>query len=319
MIPLTIFTITVIVVLVVVFKMTVVIPAREIGVLERLGQFKGTLEPGLHVVIPFVDRVRYRHDMRERVLDVPMQTCITRDNIQVAVDGDVYFKVVDPVRASYGIANYVEGIMHLAMTTMRSEIGKLDLDTAFSERDTINANVVREIDHASDPWGVKVLRYEVETVQPGESLTRTLEQQMSAERAKRAEITLADAERISRTNVAEGDRQFAINVSEGERQRRIDEAEGRAQAIAIESEATAQAIARVAAALRRPGGAEAARLQITERFVEQLGRILQEAQVSVVPSEIASVETVFRGLEQVTSPLRATGGAPPPPRPPHHG
>jgi regulator of protease activity HflC (stomatin/prohibitin superfamily) len=287
-------------------KTVIIVQAREIGIKERLGRFKGVLEPGFHVLIPFVDQVRYRHDLREQVIDVPMQTCITRDNIQVAVDGDVYFKVVDPLKASYGIADYIDGVVHLAMTTMRSEIGKLDLDTAFAERDKINTSVVREIDEASDPWGVKVLRYEVETVQPGANLIHTLEQQMGAERAKRAEITLAEAERASRTNVAEGERQHAVNVSEGERQRRINEAEGRAQAIAIEAEASARAIARVAQALTRPGGAEAMRLQIVERFIEQFGAVLKQAQVTVVPAEIAKIKTLFEGIDQVSRGIRST-------------
>jgi regulator of protease activity HflC (stomatin/prohibitin superfamily) len=287
-------------------KTAIIVQAREIGIKERLGKFKGVLEPGFHIIVPFLDKVRYRHDLREQVIDVPMQTCITRDNIQVAVDGDVYFKVTDPVKASYGIADYVDGVVHLAMTTMRSEIGKLDLDTAFAERDKINTSVVHEIDEASDPWGVKVLRYEVETVQPGQNLIQTLEQQMSAVRTKRADITLAEADRASRTNVAEGERQYAINVSEGERQRRINEAEGRAEAISIEAEASAHAIARVGQALTRPGGSEAMRLQIVERFIEQFGAVLAEAQVTVVPAEIAKIKTLFEGIDQVSRGIRAT-------------
>ena len=304
--PITWVTIAAALVLFAVAKTVIIVQAREIGIKERLGRFKGVLEPGFHVLVPFVDKVRYRHDLREQVIDVPMQTCITRDNIQVSVDGDVYFKVVDPVKASYGIADYVDGVVHLAMTTMRSEIGKLDLDTAFAERDKINTSVVREIDEASDPWGVKVLRYEVETVQPGANLIHTLEQQMGAERAKRAEITLAEADRASRTNVAEGERQHAINVSEGERQRRINEAEGRAEAISIEAEASAHAIARVAQALTRPGGSEAMRLQIVERFIEQFGAVLQQAQVTVVPGEIAKIKTLFEGIDQVSRGIRST-------------
>jgi regulator of protease activity HflC (stomatin/prohibitin superfamily) len=293
------------IVLFVLFKTAVIVQAREIGIQERLGKFKRALEPGFYLMWPFIDKVRYRHDLREQVIDVPMQTCITRDNIQVAVDGDVYFKVVDPVKASYGIADYVDGVVHLAMTTMRSEIGKLDLDTAFAERDKINVSVVREIDEASDPWGVKVLRYEVETVQPGQNLIHTLEQQMTAERSKRADITLADADRASRTNVAEGERQHAINVSEGERQRRINEAEGRAEAIAIEAEASARAIARVAQALTRQGGSDAMRLQIVERFIQQFGAVLEQAHVTVVPAEIAKIKTLFEGIDQVSRGIHA--------------
>jgi regulator of protease activity HflC (stomatin/prohibitin superfamily) len=305
----TLFTVLFAVGLFVLLKTAVIIQAREVGIKERFGKPQGVLEPGLHILVPFMEKVRYRHDLREQVVDVPMQTCITRDNIQVWVDGDVYFKVTDPMKASYGIADYVDGVVHLAMTTMRSEIGKLDLDTAFAERDKINQCIVQEIDEASDPWGVKVLRYEVETVQPSPNLIQTLEKQMEAERAKRAEITLADADRASRTNVAEGERQFAINISEGERQRRINEAEGRAQAIAIEAEATAKAIARVAEALTVPGGSQAMRLQVIERFIEEFGSILQSAQVTVVPAEIAKIKTMFEGLEQVSSGIR-NGNAP---------
>ncbi len=289
---------------VILMKTAVIIQAREVGVRERLGKFQGPMEPGLHILIPFIDRVRYRHDMRERVKDVPMQSCITRDNIQVAVDGDVYFKVVDPVKASYGIANYVEGVVQLAMTTVRSEIGKLDLDSAFSERDSVNETVVEAIDTASDPWGVKVMRYEVETVQPSPQVINTLERQMEAERAKRAEITTADADRESRTNVAEGDKQYDINVSEGERQRRINEAEGRAAAISLEAEATAKAIQLVASALAKPGGSQAMRLQIVERFIEEFGQVVQEAEVTIVPADIAKIKTFFEGVDQVTGSIK---------------
>lgn len=297
----TFFTILVGLALVILTKTAVIIQAREVGIKERFGKFQGVLNPGLHILVPFIDNVRYRHDMREQVVDVPMQTCITRDNIQVAVDGDVYFKVTDPAKASYGIADYIDGVVHLAMTTMRSEIGKLDLDAAFCERDKVNTTVVREIDSASDPWGVKVLRYEVETVQPSPNVIQTLERQMEAERSKRAEITMADADRESRTNVANGERQYAINVSEGDRQKRINEAEGRAHAISLEAEATAKAIARVGQALTLPGGSEAMRLQIVEHFIEEFGNVIATANVSVVPNDIAKIKTFFEGVDQVST------------------
>jgi regulator of protease activity HflC (stomatin/prohibitin superfamily) len=309
----TLFTIGTLFILFILSKTVVVVSSREIGVKERLGKPQGVMEPGLHFLVPLIEHVRYRHDMREQVLDIPGQGCITRDNIQVWVDGDVYFKVTDPLKASYGIADYVDGLVNLAMTTMRSEIGKLDLDTAFAEREKINATIVKEIDEASDPWGVKVMRYEVETVQPSPNLIQTLEKQMEAERSKRAEITIADAERLSRTNIAEGERQYSVNISEGERQRRINEAEGKAEAIAIEAEATAKAIERVARALMVPGGAQAMRLQIVERFIEEFGNIMSTAQVTVVPAEVAKIKTMFEGFEQVSRGVR-TGGAPMPPQ-----
>jgi len=308
--PLTMLTIFAAFLLFVLLKTTVIVHARETGIKERFGKFQGVLNPGLHILIPFVDKVRYRHDIREQVVDVPMQSCITRDNIQVAVDGDVYFKVTDPIKASYGIADYVDGVVHLAMTTMRSEIGKLDLDAAFCEREHVNTSVVTEIDEASDAWGVKVLRYELETVEPSPNVIQTLERQMEAERAKRAEITMADAERSSRTNVADGERQYAINVSEGDRQRRIDEAEGRAEAISLEAEATALAIYRVAQALTEPGGNEAMRLQIVERFIDEFGAIVSNAHVTVVPSDIAQIKSFFEGIDQVSSGIRASNGQP---------
>jgi len=310
MLPITWITISAIVLIFIIRKTAVVISSREVGIQERLGKHKRVLEPGLHFLIPFLDKVRDRHEMREQVIDVPMQTCITRDNIQVTVDGDVYFKVVDPVRASYGIADYRGGVVHLAMTTLRSEIGKLELDTAFAERDMINTSVVREIDEASDPWGVKVLRYEVETVQPGHNLIQTLERQMEAERAKRADITRAEAERESRTNVAEGERQYAVNLSEGDRQRRFNEADGRAAAIAIEADATAKAITRVAQAFQRPGGSEAVRLQIVERFIAQLGNVLSTAQINVVPADLANIKGLFEGIDRVTGAGGLRPGAP---------
>ena len=233
----------------------IIIPTREAAVKERLGKFIGVMMPGFHFLVPFFDRVAYRQEMREQVLDVPSQTCITKDNIQVEVDGLVYLKVTDPQKASYGIQDYRRASVNLAQTTMRSEIGKLTLDNTFSERETLNENIVRSVDSASDPWGIKVLRYEIRNIEPSRNVIDTLEKQMEAERAKRAEITMASAEKDGMINVSQGERQEAINLSEGEKQKRINEAQGRAREIALVAEATASGLRQVAAATQNRAGA----------------------------------------------------------------
>ena len=225
------FTLTMIILVIafIFYHLILIVPMREACVIERLGKFKGVLDPGLHLLIPFVDRVAHRHEIREQCLNIPHQSCISRDNIQVDVDGLLYIKVMDPYKASYGIEDYLVAAVNLAQTTVRSEVGKLTLGETFSEREKLNETIVREIDDASEPWGIKVLRYEVMNITPSVNVIDTLEKQMEAERQKRAEITLANAERDSTINLSEGDRQEAINLSEGERQKRINEALGRAK------------------------------------------------------------------------------------------
>ena len=294
-------TIAVLLALFVVWKTFVVVHMREACVKERLGKFAGVLKPGFHFLIPFADRIAYRHEMREQVLDIPPQTCVTRDNIQVEVDGIVYLKVMDPEMASYGIGDYAMASVNLAQTTMRSEIGKLVLDKTFSERDEINENIVREIDKASDPWGIKVMRYEIRNITPSRHVVETLEKEMEAERNKRAKITLATAEKDARINLSEGERQEAVNLSEGERQRRINEANGRAREITLLAEATAWGVERVAAAIKKPGGHAAVKTRIVEQFVKQLGEILQTSKVSVVPAELAKLRGFFEGMGQIGS------------------
>ena len=305
------FSIVALVLLVVIMKTAVVVPMRESVVLERLGRFKEVLAPGFHILVPFIDRVAYRQEMREQVLDIPAQSCITRDNIQVAVDGLVYLKVMDAEKASYGIHNYRAASVNLAQTTMRSEVGKLTLDHTFSERDSINENIVREIDKASDPWGIKVMRYEIRNITPSYHVTETLEKQMEAERQKRARITLANAERDARINVSQGERQEAVNLSEGERQRRINEAEGRAEEMRLVAGATAEGIKRVSAAIRGPGGKQAVRMRIVEQFIGRLGEVLKGAKVSVVPADLANIKGVFEGLGRVTTSLGDAAPIPP--------
>lgn len=290
--------------IVLLFKTAIIVPAREVAIKEHFGKYAGTLEPGLHILIPFVDKVAYRHEMREQVIAIPTQTCITRDNIQVEVSGDLYIKVVDAYKASYGINNYMSDSIHLAQTTMRSQIGKLDLDTAFSERESVNENIIAEIDKASEPWGVKVLRYEIEEIRPSRNVISTLEQQMEAERKRRAEVTLAEAERISIENVARGERQEQINLSEGERQRTKNVAEGRARAIEILAQASATGIGQVAAAIQRPGGDRAVKMQLVEQFIDEFGQILSQADISVLPNDVAQLKTFFEGAARVAEPVR---------------
>ena len=298
---LTIFTVLVLLAVFVVWKLFIVVPMREAVVKERLGKFAGVLNPGFHFLIPFFDRVAYRHEIREQVIDVPEQTCITRDNIQVDVDGIVYIKVMDPEKASYGIQDYRRAAINLAQTTMRSEMGKIELERTFSERDSINENIVREIDIASDPWGIKVLRYEIRNITPPPRVIDTLEKQMEAERTKRAEITLATAEKEYLINISQGERQEAINNSEGEKQKRINEAHGQASEISLVAKASAYGIRKVAEAVQKPGGAKAVQMRIVEQFTEEFGKILRSANISVVPSQLASIKGFFEGIGRVSS------------------
>ena len=282
-----------------VYNLILIIPKRSVGVIERLGKFRAVLEPGLHFLIPFVDRVAYKHETREQCLNIPDQSCITRDNIQVDVDGLLYIKVMDPYKASYGIEDYLVAAINLAQTTVRSEVGKLRLSETFSERERLNETIVTEIDNASEPWGIKVLRYEVMNIIPSHNVIETLEKQMEAERTKRADITLANAERDSTINLSEGERQEAINLSEGERQRRINEAKGRASEISILAEATAAGSRIVAEAIGKPGGQQAMNLKLVEQYVTRLATLFENAEVSLVPNEMAHMQSFFAGMDQV--------------------
>ena len=284
----------------IVLKLVLVVQMKEVCVIERLGKFRAVLAPGLHFLIPFVDRVAYRHETREQVLDIPAQSCISRDNIQINVDGLVYIQVMDGAKASYGIEDYSRASVNLAQTTMRSEIGKLNLSQTFSERDKLNETIVREIDKASDPWGIKVMRYEVRNITPSDNVIHTLEKQMEAERQKRAEITLAEAEKESTINLSEGERQEAINLSEGDKQKQINEAHGRAQEIAILTQASAEGINLIAKAAAMPSGDQAIKMRLLEQFISQTSSILKNADVSIVPSEVAKLEGFFQGMEKVT-------------------
>ena len=284
----------------IVVKLVLIVPMKEVCIIERLGKFRAIMRPGLHFLIPFIDRVAYRHETREQVLDIPSQSCISRDNIQIEVDGLVYIQVMDGAKASYGIEDYRRACVNLAQTTMRSEIGKLKLGQTFSERDTLNETIVREIDKASDPWGIKMLRYEVRNITPSANVIHTLEKQMEAERRKRAEITLAEADKESTINLSQGERQEAINISEGDKQRQINEAHGFAKEIEILTQATAEGMNMIAKASISPGGDKAIKMRLLEQFIKQTGSILKTADVSIMPAEMAKLEGFFEGMDKVT-------------------
>jgi regulator of protease activity HflC (stomatin/prohibitin superfamily) len=288
----------------VVYNTFIIVEMREEVILERFGKYHDTLTPGFHFVIPFVDRVAYRQETREQVLDVPHQKCITKDNIEVDVDGLVYLKVMDSYKASYGINDYSLAAVNLAQTTMRSEVGKITLDDTFSERDAMNEAIVEELDKASNPWGVKVMRYELKDIQPAQDIVRTMEKQMEAEREKRAEITESSGERDARINVSEGERTESILMSEGQRQARINEAEGDAREMELIAEATANGIERIADAIAQPGGSLAVKMRLTEQFIDRLGEIIDGANVSVLPMEAANLRSFFEGASEVTNPIR---------------
>ena len=298
-------TVLVLVAIAVLWNTLLIVPAREEVLKERFGKFADVLKAGFHLLIPLVDRVAYRLERREQVIDIPPQSCITKDNIQVEVDGLVFLKVVDSYKASYGIANYKRASINLAQTTMRSEIGKLTLEQTFSERENINQSIVKEIDRASDPWGIKMMRYEIKNITPSLKVPETLEKQMEAERQKRAQITLAVADKEARINVSEGERQAAINLSEGDRQRRINEANGRSEEIALLATASAAAITAIATAIRQPGGALAVKMEVLEQFIEAFGRILEASDVSVVPAQLATLQGFFEGIGEVAKKLPA--------------
>ncbi len=278
----------------------IIVPNHQNVIKERFGKFQNVLEPGFHFLIPLIDKIAYRVDIREQFFDVERQNCISKDNIQISVDGVVYLKIFDSYKACYGIENYIRASTNLAQTTMRSEIGKLTLDQTFSERDNVNENIVKEIDRASDPWGIKVLRYEIKDITPSESMIATLEQQMEAERGKRADITIAEAHKQATINASTAERQEKINLSEGERTKRVNEAEGKAQEIRLIAESTAKGVDLIADAISKPGGNEAVAMQIKDHFIDEFGEIVQNAKVSVVPARLANIKGFFEGITQVS-------------------
>ena len=291
------------VVIVIFFKLIRIVPEKQSYVIEQFGKYSKSLGAGLHLVIPFVQKVAYKHTLKEEVIDVDPQVCITNDNVQVTVDGILYIKVIDPVKASYGIENYRFATAQLAKTTMRSEIGKLELDRAFSERDEVNDNVVKAVDEASDPWGIKVTRYEIKDIYPTPTIENAMEQQMRAEREKRAEILSSEGEKESRINISRGQREEAINISKGERQKMFNVSEGKSKSIEIVSEATAEGLKDIASALQLPKGRTAMSVRLAEQYVQQFGEILKGAETSVLPSEIAHL----KGLVDTVLPALSSG------------
>jgi regulator of protease activity HflC (stomatin/prohibitin superfamily) len=283
----------VVLVIVVIAKTAVVVPQQSSYVVEQLGKYSRTLQAGFHVLIPFVDRIAYRHTLKEQAIDISEQICITRDNVQVGVDGVLYLQVLDARQASYGITNYVFAISQLAQTTLRSEMGKIELDRTFEERQMINAAVVSELDKASAPWGVKVLRYEIKNINPPHDVIEAMEKQMRAEREKRAVVLTSEGERDAKINSAEGEKQRVIKESEATKQQQINEAEGQAAAILAVATATAEGLRRVAEALRQEGGADAMRLRIAEQYVEQFGELAKAGNTLVLPANLSDVGSMI--------------------------
>ena len=277
-----------------------IVPQQHAWIKERFGKYAGTLSPGLRIIIPFIEKVAYKHSLKEIPLDVPSQVCITRDNTQLQVDGILYFQVTDPMRASYGSSNYIMAVTQLAQTSLRSVIGKLELDKTFEERDMINAQVVNAIDEAALNWGVKVLRYEIKDLTPPAEILRAMQAQITAEREKRALIAASEGRRQEQINIATGEREAFIARSEGEKQAAINKAQGEAAAITTVAEATAQALERVAAAIRQPGGEQAVQLKVAESAVEAYSKVAQDANTTlIVPSNISEVSGLIASAMRV--------------------
>src|SRR6187551_1986537 len=266
-----------------------VVPQQHAWVVERLGKYHSTLTPGLSILVPFVDRVAYKHSLKEIPLDVPSQVCITRDNTQLQVDGILYFQVTDPTRASYGSSNYIVAVTQLAQTSLRSVIGKLELDKTFEERDIINAQVVQAIDEAALNWGVKVLRYEIKDLTPPKEILHAMQAQITAEREKRALIAASEGRKQEQINIATGERESFIARSEGQRQAEINQAQGEAAAIVAVAEATAEGIRKVADAIRQPGGEQAVQLKVAQQAVDAFAQLAQKNNTMIVPSSLAEV------------------------------
>jgi regulator of protease activity HflC (stomatin/prohibitin superfamily) len=279
----------VILVVIIIIKTARIVPQKSAFIVERLGKYAKTLEAGFHILFPFIERVAYKHSLKEVAVDVPSQSCITRDNIAVEVDGVLYLQVMDPAKASYGIDNYMFASTQLAQTTMRSEIGKLELDRTFEERENINAAIIEAVDKASDPWGVKITRYEIKNIEPPDSVKDALEKQMRAEREKRAAIAESEGQRQAITNVAEGDKQEAIKRSEGEKMKRINEAEGRAKEIELVATATAEGIRKIAESIKAPGGGEAVNLRVAEQYIKEFGNLAKKNNTVIIPSNLSDI------------------------------
>jgi len=274
-------------------RTAVVVPQQSAFVVERLGRYRATLDAGFHILLPFIDGIRYRHSLKETAIDIPEQVCITKDNVQVHVDGVLYLKVMNPERASYGVSDYLFAISQLAQTTLRSEIGKIDLDRTFEERMHINLQLVNELDKATEPWGIKVLRYEIKNITPPKDVLAAMEKQMRAEREKRAVVLSSEGQRDAAINEAEGEKQQVIKASEAKKQQQINEAQGEAAAILSVAEATAEGIRKVAEAINLPGGFEAVQLRVAEQYIGQFGELAKESNTVVLPANVADVGSMI--------------------------
>ena len=299
-----------IVVIIVLRKTAIVVPQQSAYIVELLGKYSRTLSAGFHILVPFMERVAYRHSLKESAVDIPEQICITRDNVQVGIDGVLYLQVLDAARASYGIANYGFAITQLAQTTLRSEIGKIELDRTFEERAKINVNVVSELDKASEPWGVKVLRYEIKNINPPRDVIQAMEKQMRAEREKRAVILTSEGERDAKINQAEGEKQRVIKESEAKRQLQINEAQGEAEAILAVASATAEGLRRVGDAVSGEGGYAAMQLRVAEDYIQQFGNLARTANTLVVPANLSDIASMIAMATKVFDQSRPAPGGP---------
>lgn len=299
-----------VIVVLIIFRSIKIVPEQESYIIEKFGKYFKTLNSGLHLVLPIVHNIAYKHNLKEEVIDVRPQLCITNDNVQVEVDGVLYLMVVDPVKASYGIDNYRFATAQLAQTTMRSEIGKIELDRSFVERDTLNSQIVKAVDEASDPWGIKVNRYEIKDITPSRTVQDAMEKQVRAEREKRAEVLKSEGEKFARINISKGQREEAINLSKAERQKKVNEADGKAKAIEMISQATANGIKEISQAIRMPKGKTAVSFRIAEQFISEFGKIISKADTSVLPADLANLKGFIRsvltgkGTEDVASLLK---------------
>ena len=283
----------VLLVVAVLFKTAVIVPQQSAYVIERLGRYSRTLQAGFHILLPFLDSVAYKHTLKEQAVDISEQLCITRDNVQVGVDGVLYLQVLEPRQASYGITNYIFAISQLAQTTLRSEVGKIDLDRTFEERSSINRLIVNELDQASAPWGVKVLRYEIRNINPPTDVLNAMEKQMRAEREKRAVILSSEGERDAKINEAEGEKQRVIKESEAVRTQQINEAQGEAEAILAVATASAEGITRIGQSVSGDGGMDAMRLRVAEQYIAQFGQLAKEGNTLVVPANLSDLSSML--------------------------
>jgi regulator of protease activity HflC (stomatin/prohibitin superfamily) len=304
--------------IVVLIKTAIIVPQRQEYIVERLGKYRLTLEAGFHILVPFLDKVAYKTNLKERAVDIDSQTCITADNVSLSVDGVMYIQVVNSRQAVYGVEDYYGAASQLAQTSLRSAIGKMPLDKTFESREFLNQQVVEALDEAAQNWGIKVMRYEIKDIKPNPSILEAMEKQMRAEREKRAEIARSEGERQAVINRAEGDRQEAVSLSEGEKMKRINEAEGRAQEILRVAEATAEGIRKVAGSLSVPGGTEAARLEVAKKYLDEFGKLAKENNTMILPgnlTDVASMITTAMSAIQQQNSNSTRRSAPRPERP----